>query len=40
MYIACRDPFLGSDREIVNETTSATRQQILLNKKIYASVTE
>jgi hypothetical protein len=30
---------LGSDRETDNETTSAARQQIL-NKQIYAAVTD
>jgi hypothetical protein len=37
--VACRDPFLGRDRETDNKTTSAARQQIL-NMQIHAAVIE
>jgi hypothetical protein len=34
------DPFLGSDRETNNETTSAARQQILNEEEYMASARE
>jgi hypothetical protein len=37
--VAYRDPLLGNDRETKNKTTPAARQKIL-NKQIYAAVTE